>query len=196
MEYKSTIKSRQYFFLETQKASKLVLQGLSEKEIKQKAIIENIFQVSSETRKKEIAAIVLKRLRELDEFLLRQLAQKSVDQGKLIVIYAIMKNDRLFFEFMNEVFREKLIIREQYIEEKDFNIFFERKKEQSEKIAGWDDYTFYKIKQVYIRILFEAGLIKDQKARQIVKPLLDHSIVDHLVSIGEKTFANIFLGLN
>jgi len=196
MGYKSTIKSRPYFFLETKKASKLLLQGLTDTEIKQKSVDENLFRVSSEARKKEIASIVLKRLRELDEFMLRQLAKNSLEQGKLIVIYAIMKNDRLFFEFMNEVFREKLIIKEQCIEEKDFNIFFERKKEQSEKIAGWDDYTFYKIKQVYIRILFEAGLIKGQKFRQIIKPLPDQSLVDHWVSIGEKAFANIFLGLN
>jgi hypothetical protein len=63
MEYKSTIKSRQYFFLETKKVSNLVLQGLNPAEIKAKAVEENIFLVNLEVRKKEIAATVLKRLR-------------------------------------------------------------------------------------------------------------------------------------
>jgi hypothetical protein len=196
MEYRSTIKSMPFFFLETKKASNLILQGLSETEIKEKAIQENIFQVNSEARKKEIASTILKRLKELDEFLLRQLAQGNVELGKLIVVYAIMKNDRLFFEFMNEVFKEKIIIKEERIEEKDFNIFFERKKEQSDKVASWSDYCFYKIKQVYIRILFESGLIKDQKRREIVKPLLNQSVISHWEAIGEKVVVNIFLGLN
>ena len=63
-------------------------------------------------------------------------------------------------------------------------------------MASWSDYCFYKIKQVYIRILFEAGLIKDQKKREIIKPLLEQQIIDHLIAQGETIFANIFLGLN
>jgi hypothetical protein len=159
MEYKSTIKSMQYFFLETKKASNLVLQGLGPAEIKVKAVGENIFLVNSEARKKEIASTVLKRLKELDDFMIRQLSQGNVESGKLIVVYAIMKNDRLFFEFMNEVFKEKLILKE-------------------------------------YSILFEAGLIKDPKKREIIKPLLEQQIIDHLIAQGEIIFANIFLGLN
>lgn len=196
MEYKSTIKSMPFFFLETKKASNLVLQRFNDKEIKEKALKENIFLVNSEARKKEIASIVLKRIKVLDGFLLQQLAQGSSELGKLIVVYAIMKTDRLFFEFMNEVFREKLIIKEPCIEDKDFNVFFERKKEQSEKVATWDEYTFYKLKQVYIRILFESGLIKHQKSREIIKPLLDQAVVNHLISKGEKVYTHIFLGLS
>lgn len=196
MEYRSTIKSMPFFFLETKKAANLILQGLKDKEIREKAVKENIFLVNTETRKKEIASIVLKRIKELDMFLLQQLAQGSSELGKLIAVYSIMKNDRLFFEFMNEVFKEKLIIKDYIIADKDFSIFFERKKEQSDKVATWDDYTFYKIKQVYIRILFESGLVKSQKSREITKPLLDQSLISHLLSKDESLYINVFLGLN
>ncbi|EOV9527144.1 BrxA family protein [Bacillus cytotoxicus] len=64
-EYKSTIKSRPFLFLETKKASSLLLQGLKEFEVKEKAVVENIFQVNTESRKKELASIILARLKVL-----------------------------------------------------------------------------------------------------------------------------------
>jgi hypothetical protein len=196
MEYKSTIKKLPFLFLETKKAANLTLQGLKDAEIKIKAVNDNIFQVKTEARKKEITSIVLKRIKVLDEVLLQKLVHGDVETGKLIVIYAIMKTDRLFFEFMNEVFKEKLILKEYVIENKDFNLFFDRKREQSEIVATWDDYTLYKLKQVYIRMLYESKLINNKEDRKIIKPFLDRSIIDHLKSKGEEAIINIFLGLN
>lgn len=196
MEYKTTIKLLPFLFLETRKVANLVLQGLTDDEIKKKAVDENIFQVNTETRRKEIVRIVLRRVKVLDEFLMKKLAFSDVETGKLITLYAIMKTDRLFFEFMNEVFKDKLIVKEETIEDKDFNLFFDRKKEQSKKVASWDDYTFYKIKQVITRILYEAGLISDKKERKIIKPFLDQAIIEHLRNKGEEAILNIFLGLN
>jgi len=196
MEYKTTIKTLPFLFLEMKKAANLVLQGLKDNEIKEKALYDNIFQVNTETRRKEIASMVLKRIKVLDEVLLHKLVHGDIETGKLIVLYSIMKTDRLFFEFMDEVFKEKLIVKDYVIEDKDFNIFFDRKREQSEKVASWDDYTFYKLKQVFIRILYEAGLISNKRNRKIIKPVLDPSIIEHLKEKGEKAILNIFLGLN
>jgi hypothetical protein len=97
---------------------------------------------------------------------------------------------------MNEVFREKLIIRDYRITDTDFNNFFIRKREQSEKMASWNAYTFYKLKQVYIRILFESGLIRNQKTRELGKPLVDQSLLDHLKSKNDDVIISILLGLN
>ena len=196
LQYKSTIKSMPFFFLETKKASNLVLQGFKDDQIKKSAVEDNIFQVKTEDRKKAIASITLKRLNVLDEYLLQRLVHGDVETGKLIVLYAIMKTDRLFFEFMNEVFREKLIIKDYIIADKDYNHFFDRKKEQSERVGSWAESTFYKLKQVYNRILFEAGLIKINKERKIVKPFLEQSLIDHLKRKDEEIIIKILLGLN
>ncbi len=196
LQYKSTIKSMSFFFLETKKASNLVLQGFKEDEIKKAAVEDNIFQVKTEDRKKAVASITLKRINVLDEHLLQRLVHGDVETGKLIVLYAIMKTDRLFFEFMNEVFREKLIIKDYIIADKDYNLFFDRKKEQSERVGSWADSTFNKLKQVYNRILFEAGLIKINKDRKIIKPFLEQSLIDHLKRKDEEIIIKILLGLN
>jgi hypothetical protein len=194
-EYKTTIKSQSFLFQETRNAARLILQGLNGDDVKHKSLQENIFQVETEARKKEIASTVLVRLRALDQFLMGKFVNSDIQTSKLIAIYSIMKTDRLFFEFMNEVYKDKIIIRDKFIMDKDFNIFFNRKKEQSDKVASWTDYTFYKLKQVITRILTEAGLITNKRGRrQILKPIVEDSIVDHLNEIGDTTYLNILIG--
>lgn len=196
LEYRSTIKSKPYLFLETKKVASLILQGFNEYEIKEKALKENIFQVNTESRKREIAATVIKRIKVLDEYLLQKLVNGPIETAKLIVLYAIMKTDRLFFEFMNEVYREKLILRETHITDKDFSLFFQSKGEQSETVASWNEYTFYKLKQVYIRVLYEAGLLKNKKGdREIIKPVVEPDFVKHFQENGDKMYLNILLGV-
>lgn len=193
--YSTTLKTKPFLYRELKKVATLKQQGIKDFEINDKAIRENLFQVNSETRKREIASTVLHRLKTLDDFLLESLVKHSNETGKLLAIYTIMKTDRLFFEFMYEVFREKLLLRIFSIEDKDFNLFFDRKKEQSETVADWQDYTFYKLKQVYIRILFEADLIKNQKhEREINRPILDESVKKHLKALGEQDYLNALLG--
>jgi len=195
LEYKSTIKSRPFLFRETKKAAELINKGFKEFEIKEKAKKDNIFQVNTETRRSEIASIVLQRLKAIDDFLIEKIVNGDIETSKQVVIYSIMKTDRLFFEFMYEVFREKIILRDFTLQDKDFNLFFDRKKEQSERVASWNDYTFYKLKQVYIRILFEAGLIKNQKKnRDIVKPIIEEEVVQHLKEIGDIRYLNALMG--
>ncbi len=195
LEYKSTIKSRPFLFKETKKAAYLINKGFKDFEIKDKAKNDNIFQVNTETRRSEIASIVLQRLKAIDDFLIEKIVNGEIGTSKQVVIYAIMKTDRLFFEFMYEVFREKMLLRDFTLQDKDFNIFFERKKEQSERVASWTDYTFYKLKQVYIRILFEAGFIKDQKKdREIVKPIIEEDVAYHLKEIGDTKYLNALIG--
>lgn len=195
LEYKSTIKSRPFFFRETRKVASLVKQGFKDVEIKSKAKNENIFQVNTETRRSEIASIVLQRVKAIDDTLIDKLANGALGVSKQITVYAIMKTDRLFFEFMNEVLREKILLKDFTLQDKDFNIFFDRKKEQSEKVSSWDDYTFYKLKQVYIRILFEAGYIKDQKNdREIVKPMIEEDVAYRLKEIGDAKYLNALTG--
>ncbi|KGM93219.1 DUF1819 family protein [Clostridium botulinum] len=195
MEYKSTIKSRPYLYKETKKSASLIKQGVSLDEIKVKSLQENIFQLESEMRKKEVASIIVARLKELDKFIIDKISEGNIETSKILVLYSIIKNDRLFFEFMNEVYKEKLLLRDLFIRDKDFNIFFQSKKEQSEKVASWTEVTLKKLKQVYIRILFECGLIENQKGdRKIKTPILEREVKEHLYKIGDKIYINAIIG--
>lgn len=197
MEYKSTIKSRPYLYKETKKAAILLNSGLKINELKVKAVEENIFQVESEARMKELASIITTRLKELDAYLIDKIENSNIETSKIIVLYAIIKNDRLFFEFMNEVYKEKLLLRDLFIRDKDFNMFFQSKRQQSEKVDSWTEYTFKKLKQVYIRILFECGLIENQRGdRKIKTPILDSEVKEFIYKIGDKIYINAIVGEN
>ena len=196
MEYKSTIKSRPYLYKETKKASSLINKGLSVEEIKEKSLEDNIFQLESEARKKEVASIITARLKNLDEHIIYSIENSNIEISKVLVLYAILKTDRLFFEFINEVYKEKILLKDLFIRDKDFGVFFQNKREQSEKVASWSEYTFKKLKQVYIRILFESGLIANQKGdREIRVPIIENEIKEYLYSIGDKVYINAVLGI-
>ena len=197
MEYKSTIKSRSYLYKETKKAAILLNSGLKINELKVKAVEENVFQVESETRMKELASIITTRLKELDAYLTDKIENSNIETSKIIVLYAIIKNDRLFFEFMNEVYKEKLLLRDLFIRDKDFNMFFQSKRQQSERVDSWTEYTFKKLKQVYIRILFECGLIENQRGdRKIRIPILESEVKEYIYKIGDKVYINAIVGEN
>ena len=196
MEYKSTIKSRPYLYKETKKASILVNKGLDVNDIKEKSLQDNIFQLESEARKKEVASIITARLKDLDKQIIYNIENSNVETSKVLVLYAILKTDRLFFEFINEVYKEKILLKNLFIKDKDFNVFFQNKREQSEKVASWSEYTFKKLKQVYIIILFESGLIVNQKGdREIKIPIIESEVKDYLHSIGDSVYLNAILGI-
>lgn len=196
MEYKSTIKSRAYLYKETKKAVSLMNRGLKVTDIKEKSLQDNIFQLESEARKKEVASIITVRLKDLDKQIIYNIENSNVETSKVLVLYAILKTDRLFFEFINEVYKEKILLKDLFIRDKDFSVFFQNKREQSEKVASWSEYTFKKLKQVYIRILFESGLIANQKGdREIKIPIIESQVKEYLYSIGDSVYLNAILGI-
>lgn len=194
-KYSSTIKARPLFYVETKKLSRLVLKGFNEVELLQKVVDENIFQVKTPRRRREIASTISSRLKVLDHFLLEKIITANLETGKVLVLYAILKTDRLFYEFMNEVFYEKHLVMDMFLTDRDFSSFFETKRQQSETVDNWREYTFYKLTQVFIRILFEAGLIKNQKgSREIIRPTIDFDVKNHLTEIGDSHYVAILAG--
>lgn len=193
--YSTILKTRSFLYLELKKAASLKLQGIAGEEIKQKALDENLFLLKTEKRIKEIASTITERLEVLDRPLLQKITMGSLETSKQLALYAILKTDRLFFEFMQEVFREKYLLRDYIITDKDFNIFFQRKAEQSQTVASWTDYTYYKLQQVYKRILMEAGLAKKQKKNiEIIRPMVEKDVIEHLKNKGDEIYLKAMLG--
>lgn len=196
MQYKSTIKSTPYLYKETKKVATFINNGMEIECIKQKSVEDNIFQLESETRKKEIASAIIVRLRNIDGYIIDKIIDSNIETSKILVLYTILKTDRLFFEFINEVYKEKILLKDLYIRDKDFWVFFQNKKEQSERIASWSEVTIKSLRQVYIKILFESGLIANQKGdKKIIIPIIENDIKDYLYSIGDKIFINVILGI-
>lgn len=196
MEYSAAMTSRPYLYKETKIVASLLANGTDITAIKKISVEENIFQLEKEYRRIEVAQAITSRLKNVDPLIIDKIANGSTEISKLLVVYIIMKHNRLFFEFINEVYREKIILRESTVKDKDFNIFFNRKREESEKVNGWSEHTFKKLKNVFTIILVDSDMgIKKNGEIEIKVPLIDKEISNHLIAIGDKVYINAMEGI-
>ena len=195
LEYTATNTGRPFSITEMITAANLKQEGYTDKEIKQKSNEENIFQARSEHYKNKVATTVLTRLNTLDEYLLYKVANGDIETAKQITIYSIMKSDKFFFEFMNEIYKDKIVLRDYKINDSDINIFIQRKQEQIPEISKWTESTLKKLKSQYTSMLSEAGFINRKKEYiEIIQPIIDKQIQNHLIEIGDEAYLKAMIG--
>lgn len=188
LEYSSVLTGASFMLYEFKQVVKLKELGLSDQDIRQKVITENLFQYEKTSSLKRGLPSILRRANALDETLRKFVIEESVEFGKVINLYAIMKTDRLFFEFMMETITEKLHANDNTFDKKDLNSFFTVKAEQDGKIAGWTDATIRKLKQVYVKILLETGFLTDKQSGELNRIIIDEQIKNHLKHIGDAKY--------
>lgn len=182
MEYTSGLMSHSFWFLETKKTAKLILEGFSRKEIVQKSLEDNIYQVDSERQARRMPNTLYKRLIRFSEEGLELFLNSSNETSKIFVLISIMESDRLFFEFMYEIFRDHLIIHDYTLKSSELSLFFNNKMAQSEKIANWKDTTIKTLKSNYVLFLNEAGLLNiENNEKKIVLPFIDFKMKEYLI---------------
>jgi len=184
-QYLANLTGEPYLYFELKQVAKLTLAGLSPVEIRAKIKDDNLFQSATNKCIDKLLSATLKRVAVLDEMMLNILVNGSLHTSKLVALIAILKTNRLFLEFIEEVYLEKVRLGEQELEPKDFRIFFNNKAEQSSKVAGWQEYTLKKLSQVYSKILFEASLINNTHKKMLTPPTLEEELLVHLRKIGD-----------
>lgn len=184
----TTYTADQFLFFELKQVLKLKKQGLDDKEIREKIKLENLFQYTSSSSVVRVLPIIIKRANLLDDKLIDMILEEDSETGKIINLYVMMKNNRLFFEFMDEVIREKYKYGQLYIEKKDINEFFDRKIEQSEEIASWSESSIKKMKQVTMKALYECGMVENIKTGDMRRINISKSLKEHLIDICNKEY--------
>lgn len=163
-----------FWFMEFRNETKLLSEGKSFDEIKELCKTKNIFAASTPGRATQICNTVSARIKALGESFYPVFLNGDVSTQKLFNLAAIMANDTLFFDFVYEVIREKMIIGSNDYKPSELSIFFKNKQLQSEKVAGWTDTTFTRLGKSYRSFLFEAGVTdKGKEVRRIFKPILE-----------------------
>ena len=132
---------------------------------------ENIYQVKAEYRAYEVLNGTYRRVSALPEAVLRAFTTCDVETAKILNLIAILMDSRLFFEFLHEVYDEKLRLGEKEIKDRDLNVFFSDKALQSDVVAGWTDTAVRKLKQCFTRMMFEAGLLESSAKPRTIKPI-------------------------
>lgn len=185
LKYTTGLKTKSFWFLESKKVANLILEDYSKKEILEVALEDNIFQVESETRVKEIVNWLYKCLNAFPKEILEYFLQTTTDSAKIFVLVTILKNDKLFFEFMYEVFREHILLRDFKLKNKDFDMFFDDKAYQSEIISNWSETTISRLQRAYRTMLSEAGVLDTSSKDNLIKiPFIDLKLNELLVNSG------------
>ena len=140
MEYNAASVKFLLWHVETKETAKL-LQEHSFDEIRRMVLEDNIYQQKSRERAQSEFSCIKKRLQALPEELIQKLIQSDIQTTKIITFIACMVTDRLLFEQMYEVYRNKVHYGEENITDADLNIFMNDKRDQSEKMAGFSDLT-------------------------------------------------------
>ncbi|MDI3536375.1 MAG: hypothetical protein PWP30_857 [Eubacteriaceae bacterium] len=178
-EYSAGMVKHSFWFQEFRQVMHLLAGGKTMAEIKLMSQEENIFMASSKDRATMIFNTVAGRIKSLPQGFYALFEESDLSSQKVIALLGVMASDTLFFDFMYEIFREKLIIGVDNMSLSDMAIFFKNKQLQSPKVAGWKDNTLKRLAGSYKTILLEAGLL-ERSSQKILKPILDRTLEDCL----------------
>jgi hypothetical protein len=197
MDYKTygaNLTGAWFLFYEIKQVAKLLESGLSEAEIKEMIVGENLFQHKTRSSMTRVFPSVLRRAQILGSDLRKQLIDGTIEDGKLINLYSIYEDDLLFNEFLNEIIKEKYKSNHLLFEKRDINMYFTHKGEQSEKVAGFTEATISKLKRVYMKILKEAGILATPETGEMNRIFFDPGLKEVLLKNGAHSFVKIFVG--
>jgi len=165
VNYTSSLTSEPFLYEETKIVAELRLRGYCDKEIRTKVIDDNTWNYESMRPAKRLIPVVLRRMIFLDDNLAHILVNDNEQDSKMVALYLVMKNNRLFSEFVQEVYIVKASSSNRIITKADIIDFFSRKKKESIVVDRWKPYVFKKLGQVYINILIKVDLVNEVKAR-------------------------------
>ena len=186
------------WFMEFRREVQLLSQGKTFDDIKKLSEDENIFGASTPARAAMIQSTLTARIQNMDPSFYPLFMDSDVATQKLYALTGSFAHDTLFFDFMYEVVREKMIIGTSMLTDADIRIFFKNKQAQDELVAKWTDQTLQRLGRSYKTQLFEAGLLDDQSRsieRKILKPILDPVLKHWLEDYGFGQVAKAMEGI-
>jgi len=173
----SSIKDMPLMFSEMKRTAMLLSEGKTGDEIVRLSMESNIYQHDKEKRRRDVPLRMIKRLSAIGKPLVEVLAKGCDDDAKLIAFFALMKADRLLFEYMYEVYADRWDAGLDEITDKDFLDFIERKAQNSETVAKWSTNNLKDIRGKIKSALCDAGLGKRKGDNLLIqRPIVDDDL--------------------
>ena len=193
--YSAGIMSQSFWFNEFRQLLKLKRENCEPDEMKKRVIEENLFGAPNEYRAKRIYGYLINRVSVVEKELSDLFFSSDLATQKLINLIAVLRGDRLFFEFLYEVYRDKIILGEKTLELSDGKIFFNHKETQDDNVLAWKDQTKKRVQSAYFNFMIEANLLEIvDKKKLITPPLLDIALENYLRSNGETAIIKAITG--
>ena len=196
-KYSSGLVAESFWFIEFKILIKLRYEGKSWDDIKALCLNENLLGISKEYRAKRIFGYLKNRIEVIEDGYLEIFMHTDLQTQKIINILASAKKNRLFFEFLYEVYREKVKLGALELTASDINIFFKNKQEQDENMSTWTDVTLRRLRSTYMNFLVDAGLLTiSDKQKKITPPILDITLENFLKDTGEMQMIKAITGVS
>ena len=196
-DYSTKLTAEPFLYNETKIIGEYLLSGDNVQELKRKNIEENLIKHKKQGSVKRTNAPIFRRLEAMNNDILENFVYSDVETSKYLLVYAIMKTDKLVRDFIIEVYKDKIIMRNEYIEKYDIDRWYEMKKESSFSLKNKSDITNSKAKQVIMKILQDSGMVvKETNNRfRIIKPLLNDKFMHLLEENKDIEYAKAIGGL-
>lgn len=185
-----------FWFPEFKTVVKLLNEGKSIGEIKMLNETENLFNARTAYRGKTIFNAIAARIEVIPQDFIELCVKTDISSQKLIAVIAVMAAESLFYDFMYEVYREKLLMGDKTMTASDFAQFFRNKQVQDEKVAAWIDITFNRLGWAYRNVLLSSSLIKNHKKNEwtIEKPVINRQLTGVLYKEKMEAFYTALTG--
>ncbi len=195
-DYSAKLTGEPFLYKETKILAQYFLEGISPEELKRKNVSENLIKYKSPKSITRVNSPIFRRLNVMDNEMLYEFVNADIETSKYILLYTIMKTDRLVRDFIVEVYKDKLLMRKEYIEKFDIDNWYEEKCILSKILRERTESTAAKLKQVIMKILQDSGLVIKEKNRfKIVRPLLREKYISMLDKKGDIEYAKAIGGL-
>lgn len=191
-KYTSSIRKYGLMVYEMQAGAKAYLQNMKMKDVLEESLNNNIFLCKTLKMKQVVAYRIINRLQVLDDLLIQELTKNNFQTNCNICLYSLLKTDRLFFEFCNEVLKDFIETKRNEFKRKDILCFLQIKSQQSEVVNSWTEDIKIHLISSLVRPLIKAGiLMKRNDTYIILPPIIDSVIQQHIESLGDKKYLEI-----
>ena len=199
-DYSAKLTAEPFLYNETKIIAEYILNGEDVNELKKSNIEENLIHYKKPKSIQRVNSPIFRRLSVLDEEMLREFIYSDIDTSRYILLYAIMKTDKLVRDFVIEVYKDKLLMQKEYIEKFDIDNWYEDKCTISQNLRERSESTTNKLKQVIMKIMQDSGLVKKEREKnnyrfKVIRPLLKDKFINELESRGDIEYARAIGGL-
>lgn len=186
IRYSANITAGSLLLRESRKVTELLLQGLSNHEIKQVVVEQNLFQVRSQSSSTRRCRLILDRLNSLDNHILPMIVGNDLNLVIQALLACSIKHSRLLGDFMLRFVGQKIRLIDDRITDRDWDKYIESCEDIDDHVKQFTESTKNKLRQVILRILIEAKFLESQKTRRITPVRVEDELKSFLISHDEK----------
>ena len=195
-DYSAKLTAEPFMYNETKILAGYLLQGENADTLKKRNIEENLIKHKKIGSVKRVNSPIFRRLKIMNKEMLEEFVYSDIENSKYILLYTIMKTDKLVRDFLFEVYKDKLLMRKEYIEKFEIDNWYEEKCILSKTLRERTESTSAKLKQVIMKISQDSGLVIKEKDRfKIIRPLLKEKYISMLDKNGDMEYAKAIGGL-